>query len=171
MALHILRCSLHRGATRALTNALLVCVAALLGPPISRAAAQSGATAAPVAPSLYERLGGYDAIARFVDTAFPRVAAHPKLHRLFQGHSRDSQFRQRQLIVDMLCSATGGPCVYIGRPMKPVHTGLGITADDWKVFIGVITAALDERRVGPREKAELLQLFEQRFRPDVVDVP
>ncbi len=53
--------------------------------------------------TLYARVGGYDFIARFVDSAFPRVAAQPQLHRLFQGHSIDSQLRQRQLIVDALC--------------------------------------------------------------------
>jgi len=39
------------------------------------------------ADSLYRRLGGYDAIAGFVDAAFPRVAAHPELAHLFRGHA------------------------------------------------------------------------------------
>ena len=132
-------------------------------------AAQGARPATSSEPSLYARLGAYDGIAGFVDLAFPRVAAHPKLHRLFQGHSHDSQLRQRQLIVDMLCSATGGPCIYTGREMKGVHTGLGITADDWQAFIAIIGAALEERRVAPRERSELLRIFETRFRPDVVE--
>jgi hemoglobin len=120
-------------------------------------------------PSLYARIGGYDFIAKFVDTAFPRVAGHPQLRRLFQGHSRDSQFRQRQLIVDALCSASGGPCVYVGRPMKSVHTGLGITADDWVVFAGILARALEELNVGAGERKEFLELLERRFRADVVE--
>ena len=137
---------------------------------IAVAAAVSAGGAEPAAtPSLYTRLGGYDAVARFVDTAFPRVAAHPQLRRLFQGHSRDSQVRQRQLIIDALCQATGGPCAYTGRPMGPVHTGLGITAADWKTFVGILGGALDEMKAGPAEKKELLELLERRFRPDVVE--
>src|SRR5262245_6655198 len=137
-------------------------------------AAGSGATpraanAAP-APSLYSRLGGYDGIVRFVDTAFPRVAGHAQLRRLFQGHSRDSQVRQRQLIIDALCQATGGPCAYTGRPLKAVHTGLAITASDWTVFIGILSGALDDLKAAPADKAELLGLLEQRFKPDVVEV-
>ena len=89
--------------------------------------ASQGAPAVVPPSSLYARLGGYDFIARFVDTAFPRVGSHPQLRRLFQGHSQESQLRQRQLIVDALCLASGGPCVYTGRGMRPVHTGLGIT--------------------------------------------
>src|SRR5262245_64528076 len=129
---------------------------------------QDPAPAAPAA-SLYMRLGGYDFIASFVDTAFPRVAGHPQLRRLFQGHSQDSQMRQRQLIVDALCSAAGGPCVYTGRPMKPVHTGIGVTASDWTVVIALLSTALEELKVQPRERTELLGLLDQRFRPDIVE--
>jgi hemoglobin len=120
-------------------------------------------------PSLYARLGGYDVIARFVDTAFPRVAAHAQLRRFFQGHSQDSRIRQRQLIIDALCQATGGPCAYTGRAMKPVHAGLGIGTADWTVFTGILSGALDELKVQPPEKEEFLGLLERRFKPDVVE--
>lgn len=133
-------------------------------------AAGQGRTPAP-SSSLYARLGGYDFIARFVDTAFPRVAGHPQLRRLFQGHSQDSQLRQRQLIVDALCQASGGPCAYTGRAMKPVHAGLGIAAGDWASFIGILGGALDELKVPPSEKKEFLDLLDRRFKADVVEVP
>ena len=148
-------------------RALLVGVAFLCwtGSP---AGARDQARAAPAA-SLYARLGGYDFIAKFVDTAFPRVAGHPQLRRLFQGHSQDSQLRQRQLIIDALCLGTGGPCAYTGRAMKPVHTGLGITAADWTTFVGILRGALEELKVQPAERKEFLDLLEHRFRPDVVE--
>ncbi len=151
-------------------TALLMPMAMALGLLAVRVSAQAPAGKHTEA-NLYQRLGGYDAIAGFVDLALPRVAANPKLGRLFQGHSQDSQLRLRQLIIDMLCRTTGGPCVYIGRPLKPAHTGLGITAEDWKTFIDIIRNALEERRVPAAERAELLQIFEQRFRPDVVEKP
>src|SRR5262249_57802264 len=116
-------------------------------------------TAATTPPTLYTRLGGYDFIAKFVDTAFPKVASHSQLRRLFQGHSQDSQMRQRQLIIDALCEAAGGPCAYTGRPMKPVHTGLGITAEEWNVFTGILTGTLDDLRVQPTELTRFLDLL------------
>ena len=119
--------------------------------------------------TLYHRLGGYDAIAKFVDTAFPRVATNPKLQRLFKGHSTDSKYRQRQLIVDILCRETGGPCVYIGRPMKEVHVGLEITEDDWNTFLKIITGTLEELKWRDSEKREFLEIFERRFKPNVVE--
>lgn len=123
------------------------------------------------AESLYKRIGSYDAIAAFVDTAFPRVASHPELSHLFRGHSRESQRRQRQLIVDALCEATGGPCFYTGRAMKPVHVGLGITAAQWNAFMTIISNAADERKFAAAEKKEFLRLFAERFRPEVVERP
>jgi hemoglobin len=120
-------------------------------------------------PSLYARLGGYDFIARFVDTAFPRVAGHSQLHRFFQGHAQDSQVRQRQLIIDALCQAAGGPCAYTGREMKTVHTGLGITSEDWTVFVGILSGTLDELKVAASERKDFLELLERRFRPEVVE--
>ena len=121
------------------------------------------------ADTLYKRLGGYDAIAGFVDTAFPRVAMDPQLTHLFRGHSVESQRRQRQLIVDALCEATGGPCFYIGREMKPVHVGLGITDEQWNTFMKIISATAAERKFGDAERKEFLALFAQRFKTDVVE--
>lgn len=135
---------------------------------VSPVASQDRERTAP-ASNLYARLGGYDFIAKFVDTAFPRVAGHTQLSRLFQGHSKDSQLRQRQLIVDALCQATGGPCAYTGRAMKPVHAGLGITDADWAVFVGILKAALEELKVAPSEREDFLDLLVLRFRPDVVE--
>jgi hemoglobin len=119
--------------------------------------------------TLYHRLGGYDAIAAFVDTAFPRVASNEKLARLFKGHSTDSKYRQRQLIIDLLCQQTGGPCFYTGRAMKPVHVGLEISEDDWNTFLGIITSAMDELKWPAAERKELLEIFQRRFKPDVVE--
>lgn len=123
----------------------------------------------PGSKTLYQRVGGYDAIATFVDTAFPRVAADPKLARLFKGHSTDSRYRQRQLIIDILCRETGGPCAYTGRPMGPVHRGLEITEDDWTAFLKIITDTLEELKWADTEKKELLDIFKRRFKPDVVE--
>jgi len=156
--------------TRRTFESLLMAVV-VTGAAVLPAAGQDQAPTPRPARSLYARLGGYDFVAKFVDTAFPRVASHPQLRRLFQGHSQDSQVRQRQLIVDALCQAAGGPCAYTGRAMKPVHTGLGITTADWVVFIGILTGALEELKVAPPERKEFLDLLDQRFKAGVVETP
>ncbi len=75
--------------------------------------------------SLYLRLGGYDAIAAVTDDFLGRLAKDPQFTRFFSGFSTDSVKRIRQLIVDQLCAAAGGPCFYTGRDMKKTHAGLG----------------------------------------------
>ncbi|HWX41318.1 MAG TPA: group 1 truncated hemoglobin [Blastocatellia bacterium] len=106
--------------------------------------------------SLYKRLGGYDAIAAVSDDFILRLATDKQLGRFFVGLSADSQKRVRQLVVDQLCAATGGPCVYIGRSMKTAHAGLGITNSDWDVSVKHLVESLDKFKVPKREKDELL---------------
>src|SRR2546422_9091062 len=106
--------------------------------------------------TLYKRLGGYDAIAAVTDDFVGRLASDPSLSRFFIGHSTDSLKRIRQLVVDQLCFATGGPCVYIGRTMKESHAGMGVTENDWKIAVDHLVATLDKFNVPAKEKDEVL---------------
>jgi len=107
-------------------------------------------------PTLYHRLGGYDAIAAVTDDLLVRLIADPQLKRFFPGLSADSQKRLRQHFVDFLCNATGGPCLYLGRDMKTAHTGLNITEDDWSAAVKDLVATLDKFKVPEKEKNEVL---------------
>jgi len=108
------------------------------------------------APTLYKRLGGYDALAAVTDDFIGRLATDPGLARFFAGHSTDSLKRIRQHVIDQLCFATGGPCVYTGRDMKTSHAGLGITEKDWDASVKLLVAALDKFNVPAKEKDEVL---------------
>jgi hemoglobin len=112
--------------------------------------------AADAPKSLYHRLGGYDAIAAVTDDFIGRLAADKQLSRFFVGHSTNSLQHIRQLVVDQLCAATGGPCVYIGRDMKTTHQGMGITEDDWNASVKDLVATLDHFKVPDAEQKELL---------------
>lgn len=110
----------------------------------------------PAGSSLYQRLGGYDAIAAVTDDFLGRLMADPALSRFFQGVSADSGKRIRQHVVEQLCAATGGPCVYLGRDMKTAHRGLGISEKDWNASLVHLTATLDKFKVPAKEKGEVL---------------
>ena len=90
------------------------------------------------------------------DDFIGRLVANPQLARFFTGLSTDSKIRVRQLVVDQLCNATGGPCAYIGRSMKTAHAGLGITEEDWNAAVGDLVATLTKFKVPQREKDEVL---------------
>jgi hemoglobin len=106
--------------------------------------------------SLYRRLGGYDAIAAVTDDFLGRLAADKSLGRFFVGTSADSLGRIRQHVVDFLCKATGGPCVYHGRDMKTAHAGLKITEADWDQSVKHLIATLEKFKVPEKEKGEVL---------------
>jgi hemoglobin len=118
--------------------------------------------------SLYKRLGGYDALAAVTDKFIIRLATDKQLGRFFVGASDDSKKRIRQLLLDQLCAATGGPCVYIGRDMKTAHKGLGITEADWDIGIKHLVATLDEFKVPKREKDEVLSAL-SALKKDIVE--
>ena len=111
---------------------------------------------APKSPSLYTRLGGYDAIAAVTDDFIGRLAADKQVSRFFVGHSQDSLMKIRQHVVEFLCNATGGPCVYMGRDMKTSHKGMGITESDWDLSVKALVATLDKFKVPEKEKGEVL---------------
>lgn len=106
--------------------------------------------------SLYKRLGGYDAIAAVSEEFIYKLATNSELKKFTIGLSADSQRKLRQHLVDFICSATGGPCLYTGRDMETAHTGLNITKEEWNIGAGLLVETLDKFKVPAKEKEELL---------------
>ena len=118
--------------------------------------------------SLYERLGGYDAIAAVVNDFIGRLVADKRFNKFFVGHSEDSLKKIRQHVVDQFCAAAGGPCLYTGRDMRTSHHGLGITNDDWDASAKHLVETLDKFKVPEKEKNDLLA-FVTSLKKDIVD--
>lgn len=107
--------------------------------------------------SLYQRLGGYNAIAAVVNELAVRLVTDRQLGVYFKGLSNDSKKKLIAHLTDFVCSATGGPCIYTGRDMKTSHEGLGITEEEWERFVRITKEVLDKFKVPAREQQELLQ--------------
>jgi hemoglobin len=120
-------------------------------------------------PTLYQRLGGYDAIAAFADDLLPRLMNDPQLAMYWRGKCKDSLKKERQLLVDFLSAAFGGPVHYAGRDMKTSHEGLSISESDWNIFVEHAVATLNDLGVGEREKAEVLAASAS-VKGDIVEV-
>jgi hemoglobin len=118
--------------------------------------------------SLYQRLGGYDAIAAATDDLLARLQSDPQLRDYWKGASTNNQRKARQLIVDFMAEAAGGPAYYTGRDMKTSHVGMHIDASDWEAFMRHAASTLDHLSVADREKAEVLAFFAS-LRDDVVE--
>lgn len=118
--------------------------------------------------SLYQRLGGYDALAAVTDEFIGRLATDDKLKRFFVVFSTDSKMRIRQHVLDQVCKATGGPCYYLGRDMKTSHAGAGIGKDDWDRSLAIFVETLNKFKVPEREQKELAALITP-MEKDIVD--
>jgi hemoglobin len=118
--------------------------------------------------TLYDRVGGYNALAAVVDDFIGRLVSDERFTKFFAGHSDDSKQRIRQHILDQFCAATGGPCIYTGRDMKTTHKGLGITGADWDSAANHLAASLDKFKVPKQEKDELLA-FVTTLKKDIVE--
>ncbi len=120
--------------------------------------------------SLYERLGGYDAIAAVAESVLMRMTTDPQLGKYFAGHSEDSRKRLRQLQAELICQTTGGPCFYMGRDMKTVHEGLGINGAEWQTAITHLLGVLDNFTVPDTEQKEILGILNS-IKGDIVEKP
>ena len=128
------------------------------------APAPVAAPAAPAGPSLYQRLGGLDAIRAVVTDFDQRVDADPRISAFFKGLDEDD-FKAK--LTDQLCEAAGGPCRYTGRSMKEAHAQLNVRNADFDALVEDLVASLDRFHVGAREKSELLALLGP-MRKDIV---
>ena len=109
-----------------------------------------------MAPSLYERLGKKEAITAVVDDFVARVAADSRINGKFANANIP---RLKQMLVDQVCEASGGPCKYTGRDMKTTHAGMAITSDQFDALVGDLVATLNKFKVPAREQGELLSVL------------
>ena len=108
--------------------------------------------------SLYERLGGYDAISAVSNDLVDRLQKDPQLGRFWQHRGEDGVKRERQLIVDFLVASCGGPLYYKGRDMKLSHKGMRISESDWTIFLKHADATLKAFNVPQAEYDEVVAL-------------
>ena len=118
--------------------------------------------------ALYERLGGYDAIAAVANDLLPRLQTDPQLGRFWAHRSADGIQREKQLLIDYLCHCAGGPVYYRGRDMGLAHRGMRISESDWNVFLGHAAGTLAKFKVPEAEQSEVVA-FVQSLKKEIVE--
>ncbi|MGZ6028407.1 MAG: group I truncated hemoglobin [Myxococcaceae bacterium] len=132
---------------------------------VSTPTAARTAACAPPNASLYDRLGqraGIDAV----------------MHTFVVNVGRDTRVNVRFLFTDMdvlqahltdqVCSASGGPCAYAGRAMKPLHAPMHVRGPEFDAMAEDMVAALKANGVPERESKELLAIVGST-RDDIVE--
>ena len=102
-------------------------------------------------------MGGYDAIAAVVDDLLPRLREDSLLARFWTSpRSVDTNNRERQLAIDFIAAAAGGPTIYLGRDMKLAHEGMGISKADYAAFMRCLSLTLDKFQLPEPERGEVV---------------
>jgi hemoglobin len=109
-----------------------------------------------IQPTLWQRLGGEPVVKAVVNETIDRSSTDPRTKRSFDGvklqHVKD-------MIVEQICSLSGGGCKYTGDPMDKVHGGLKNTEAEMDLLVQFLRDALDRNGVKDAEKNELLRIL------------
>jgi len=159
----VLRSTITSVSALALASA---CAPAPTAPPLVSPPLAVAATPTPTG-TLYQRLGGGAAIQAVTDDLLAYATSDARIASFFTNADVG---RLRQLLIEQLTDATGGPARYSGRDMRTVHAGKNITEAHWNAFIQDLVKALDKNGAGGRERDDLLELL-ATMHQDVVDVP
>lgn len=119
--------------------------------------------------SLYERLGGIQAISAVVDQFLANVVADNVINARFAATVADPARTQllRNNLIDQICAGAGGPCQYKGKTMKEAHKNMNITDAEFNALVGDLVAALNQFNVPQEEQNDLLGILGP-MKPDVV---
>src|SRR5215813_12677486 len=115
--------------------------------------------------SLYERLGGKDAISAVVDDFAGNVLADTRINKKF---AKTNAPRLLANLKDFVCFATNGPCRYTGLRMKESHKNMGTTGGEFNALVEDLVKTLTKFNVPAAEQKELLTAL-AGLRGDIVE--
>ena len=118
----------------------------------------------PESDSIYDRIGGHEAIEVVVEDFYVRVFADDHLSGFFTGTNMN---RLKGKQVEFFAAALGGPEPYTGVPMKQVHQGRGIAMHHFNLVAGHLGDALAAAGVAAETVTEILCAIAP-LAPDVV---
>ncbi|MEM9749770.1 MAG: group 1 truncated hemoglobin [Pseudomonadota bacterium] len=106
--------------------------------------------------SVFERLGGREAVSAAVNLFYDKVLADPLLAPMFEGVD---MARQRSMQAHFLTMAFGGENAYAGADLRTAHARLvadkGLTDVHFDAVVKHLAASLEELGVGPDLLAEV----------------
>lgn len=111
---------------------------------------------AAVNASLYQRLGGAEAVAAVIDETIDRHAANPVLAHRFRGQDLP---QLKILAVSFISAGAGGPCLDLTPGATPQYAGMRFCPAELEAVLGDLADTLLEQSVRAAEIEEVLGLF------------
>ena len=103
--------------------------------------------------TLFERVGGEQAISDLVEVFYDRVSADPELKPFFKNASM-SKLRRMQR--EFFSAALDGPITYSGRPLSHVHHGRGITKHHFALYVDHLIFTLQDHGINNQDVQEII---------------
>jgi hemoglobin len=103
--------------------------------------------------TVYDRIGGHEALEVVVEDFYVRVLADDQLSGFFTGTNMN---RLKGKQVEFFAAALGSPEPYSGAPMKQVHQGRGISMHHFSLVAGHLSDALAAAGVSAETVTEIL---------------
>ena len=112
--------------------------------------------------TLYGKGGGVFGLARLSHILMEAWMADPTLNAnklVAKWHESGQKAGFKFLVTQLIGYQTGGPQRYTGRDMRASHLHLGISQDEWDVFIAVAAETLTEAKVPAAAARGLLDIL------------
>lgn len=122
---------------------------------------------AQAADTLYDDLGGQDALVKIVDQMMVYSLADPRIAESFDNTNIE---RFKPILVEHFCALTDGPCTYEGQDMKRVHTGLDIKTFQFNALVENLQKSMRDADVPFKTQNRLLAILAP-MHSDVVGIP
>jgi hemoglobin len=114
--------------------------------------------------TIFDQIGGADAVEAVVDIFYDKVLADPELAGWFVGRDMDKLKYHQRLFVGQALGATDA---YTGRTVQTAHSGLGITGEAFDRVVGHLAASLAEAGVDEATIGTIAQTL-LPLKPEVV---
>jgi hemoglobin len=106
--------------------------------------------------SLYDQLGGAAGITAVMNQFVANLAGDARISAFFTSLPAQRVARLKELLIQQVAAASGGPYAYTGRDMKTAHAGLGITTADFTALVEDLVMAMSTLQVPMAAQQTLL---------------
>lgn len=105
--------------------------------------------------SLFERIGGENAVDAAVDIFYEKVLADNRINSFFENLDMVAQARKQKAFLTM---AFGGPNNYTGMDMRAGHAHLGLTEEHFDAVVENLAATLTQLGVSTSDIQEVANI-------------
>jgi len=103
--------------------------------------------------TLYDRIGGFEAVRDLVDAFYARVREDESLAPFFKHTSMEKLLKMQ---TEFFAAALGGPIDYSGMELSHVHHGRGIERAHFQRFVEILLETLEVKGVSDRDASSII---------------